>query len=348
MVNNQLELKEKLETELRVVQDDDKNHKDVLEDEEHKDPFEDTMDRQKREEINRKFAERRAQITKTMSQLDNAPNLIIDRQIHNAQSNNGQPLQIEQMYEEQKEKNVDQVVRSHAVMELDKRNIEYQKARENERNIIIKRTNLAQRSLSNMIQKVKEPDREVQKGLEMILPQKQKIVVKNSLEQELAKMRGYEVPSYNNQRGWAENRDNIDSMSQRDSQVYESSGGFTNPHTKTQNSKLRNLNEKIRNGSMSQRSISVQPRGNILINKDIVRFPAHRINHQTIGYAEDRPSAIPALPQHQLSQEIRTVPTLSQRSSYQSQQPMSLHQGQRQQQHSREVAQVPYGNLPPR
>ena len=84
-----------------------------------------------------------------------------------------------------------------------------------------------------MIQKVKEPDREVQKGLEMILPQKQKIVVKNSLEQELAKMRGYEVPSYNNQRGWAENRDNIDSMSQRDSQVYESSGGFTNPHTKT-------------------------------------------------------------------------------------------------------------------
>ena len=42
----------------------------------------------------------------------------------------------------------------------------------------------------------------------MILPQKPKIIVKNSLEKELAKMRGYEVPSYNNQRGWAENRDN--------------------------------------------------------------------------------------------------------------------------------------------
>ena len=143
MVNNQLELKKKLETELREVRDEDKNHKDVLEEEEHKDPFEDTMDRQKREEINRKFAERRAQITNTMSQLDNAPNLMIDRQTHNAKSNNGQPLQIEQMYEDQKEKNVDQVARSHQVMELNKRNIEYKKARENERNIIIKKSNLA-------------------------------------------------------------------------------------------------------------------------------------------------------------------------------------------------------------
>ena len=172
----------------------------------------------------------------------------------------------------------------------------------------------------------------------MILPQKQKIVAKNSLEQELAKMKGYEIPSYNNQRGWAENRDNNDSMSQRDSQVYESSGGFANGNYKTQSHKLKNLNAKIRNGSMSQRSSSVQPRTNILINKDIVRFPAHRINHQTIGYADERPSAIPALPQHQLSQEIRTAPDLNQRSSYQSQQPARFNQGQRQQQNSRDSA----------
>ena len=114
-------------------------------------------------------------------------------------------------------------------MELHKRNIEYKKARENERNVIIKKTNLAQRSLSNMVQKVREPDRDVERGLEMILPRKESIVVKNSLEQELAKMRGYEVPSYNNQRGWTENRDNNDSMSERDSMVYEDMGRFGKP-----------------------------------------------------------------------------------------------------------------------
>ena len=42
-------------------------------------------------------------------------------------------------------------------------------------------------------------------------------------------MRGYEVPSYNNQRGWTENRDNNDSMSERDSMVYEDMGRFGNP-----------------------------------------------------------------------------------------------------------------------
>ena len=79
----------------------------MLEQEENKDPFEDTMDRQKREEINRKFAERRAQITNTISQLDNAPNLMIDRQTHIARSNNGMGPEIDQMYEDQREKNAD-------------------------------------------------------------------------------------------------------------------------------------------------------------------------------------------------------------------------------------------------
>lgn len=82
----------------------------------------------------------------------------------------------------------------------------------------------------------------------MILPEKPRIVAKNSLELELAQMRGYEIPSYNNQRGWTENKDNHESYSQRDSGVYDQLA-LTNAYM-PKNPRLKNLNSKIRDGSI--------------------------------------------------------------------------------------------------
>ena len=87
-----------------------------------------------------------------------------------------------------------------------------------------------------MTQKVKGAASEIEKGIEMILPKPMKIVAKNSLEKELAQLRGYEVPNYQNQRGWTENRDNNDSKS------YRSSGAYADaPLSNLANPRLTNL-----------------------------------------------------------------------------------------------------------
>ena len=84
-----------------------------------------------------------------MSDLKNAPNLIVDRQEFMARNEDG-TLSLKEMTEQAKEKNVDQVVRSQQIIDLHKRNAESKKARENEVKSIRNRTGLAQRSVSNM------------------------------------------------------------------------------------------------------------------------------------------------------------------------------------------------------
>ena len=60
------------------------------------------MDRKKREEVNKRFADRRAQLTTHMSQLGNLPDLQVARQL--ALAKEGETLSLTDMLEEQKEK----------------------------------------------------------------------------------------------------------------------------------------------------------------------------------------------------------------------------------------------------
>ena len=255
------------------------------------------MDRDKREEINKKFAEKRAILTARMSELKNAPNLIVDRQAFLARNEEG-TMSLREMTEEAKETNVEQLVHSQHIMELHKRNAEFKRARESEVRTIRGRAHVAERSLGNMAQKVRDAAGEIEKATEMMLPAKEKIIVKNSLEKELASLRGYEIPSYNNQRGWTENRDNNGSSSVGDSGVYGDGvlGHLGNP-------RLKNVNARIKNRSINagRRSESVPPRADIVVNKDVVRFPQHYVAHRTIGMSEQQNVSIPVLPRHQLS-----------------------------------------------
>ena len=57
---------------------------------------------------------------------------------------------------------------------------------------------------------MKDAAKDLEKGVEMIIPKPEKVIAKTSLEIELSKLRGYEIPNYQNQRGWTENRDSND------------------------------------------------------------------------------------------------------------------------------------------